>query len=40
MAMLKLLAQGDADVDAGRTVKQADVFRRVRREIERSGANG
>jgi prevent-host-death family protein len=36
MALLKLLAQGEADVEASRTVKQADVFRRARRAIERS----
>ena len=39
MALLKLLAQGEADVEAGRTVKQADVFRRARRAIERSAAD-
>lgn len=36
MALLKLLAQGESDVEASRTVKQADVFRRARRAIERS----
>ncbi len=40
MALLKLLAQGEADVEAGRTVKQSDVFRRVRRAIERSASDG
>ena len=40
MALLKLLAQGEADVDAGRTVKQSDVFRRARKAIERSAADG
>jgi len=36
MALLKLLAQGEADVEASRTVKQSDAFRRARRAIERS----
>jgi len=40
MALLKLLAQGEADVEAGRTVKQSDVFRRARRAIERSASDG
>lgn len=40
MALLKLIAQGAADADAGRTVKQADVFRRARKAIERSRADG
>lgn len=40
MALLKLLAQGEADVDAGRSVKQSDVFRRARKAIERSASNG
>ncbi len=40
MALLKLLAQGEADVEAGRTVKQSDVFRRARKAIERSASNG
>ncbi len=40
MALLKLLAQGEADVEAGRTVKQSDVFRRARKAIERSGTDG
>ena len=40
MALLKLLAQGEADVEAGRTVKQSDVFRKGRRAIERSGSGG
>lgn len=39
MALLKLMAQGDADVEASRTVKQADVFRRARQAIERSTAD-
>ena len=40
MALLKLLAQGEADVEAGRTVKQSDVFRRARKAIERSASDG
>ncbi len=40
MALLKLLAQGEADVEAGRTVKQSDVFRRSRKAIERSASDG
>ena len=39
MALLKLLAQGEADVGAGRTVKQSDAFRRARKAIERSAAD-
>jgi prevent-host-death family protein len=40
MALLKLLAQGEADVEAGRTVKHSDVFRRARKAIERSASDG
>ena len=40
MALLKLLALGEADVAAGRTVKQSDVFQRARRAIERSASGG
>ena len=40
MALLKLLALGEADVERGRTVKQADAFRRARSEIARSRADG
>ncbi len=39
MALLKLLAQGEADVEAGRTVKQPDVFRRARKAVRRSAAD-
>lgn len=39
MALLKLLAQGEADVERGRTVKQADAFRRARKALARSGRN-
>ena len=37
MALLKLLAQGESDVERGRTVKQVDAFRRARKQIARSG---
>ena len=40
MTLLKLLAQGEADVGAGSTVKQSDVFRRARKAIERSASDG
>jgi prevent-host-death family protein len=36
MALLKVLAQGEADVERGRTVKQVEAFRRARRAIERT----
>ena len=39
MALLKMLALGEADVERGRTVKQADAFRRARKEIERSAGD-
>ena len=40
MALLKLLALGEADIAAGRTVKQSNVFQRARRAIERSASVG
>ncbi len=40
MTLLKLLAQGEVDVQAALTVKQSDVFRRARRAIERSASDG
>jgi prevent-host-death family protein len=40
MALLKALAQGEADVDAGRTVKQVEAFRRARRAIKQAARNG
>jgi len=40
LALLKLLAQGEADAEAGRLTKQADVFRRARKAIQRSAADG
>ena len=36
MALLKLLAMGQADVERGRTTEQSEVFRRARKAIERS----
>jgi prevent-host-death family protein len=39
MALLKMLALGEADVERGRTVKQADAFRRARKEIGRSAGD-
>ncbi len=40
MALLKLLAHGEADVRRGLTVKPADAFRRARRAIERAARDG
>ena len=37
MALLKLAAQGEADVAAGRTVSQEQAFARARKAIERAG---
>ena len=39
MALLKILALGEADIERGRTVKQAEAFRRARKEIERSAGD-
>jgi prevent-host-death family protein len=36
MALLKALAQGEADVERGRTVKPVEAFRRARKAIERA----
>ncbi len=36
MALLKVVAQGEADVDAGRTVKQVEAFRRARKARKRT----
>ena len=36
MALLKALAQGEADVERGRTIKQVEAFRRARKAIERA----
>jgi len=40
MALLKALAHGEADVAQGRTVKQAEAFRRARKAIERTARDG
>jgi prevent-host-death family protein len=40
MALLKALAQGEADVERGRTVKQVEAFRRARKAIERAVQSG
>lgn len=40
MALLKALAQGEADVERGRTVKQADAFRRAQKALERAARDG
>ena len=39
MALLKMLALGEADVERGRTVKQKEAFLRARKEIERSAGD-
>ena len=36
MALLKALAQGEVDVERGRTVKQVEAFRRARKAIGRA----
>jgi prevent-host-death family protein len=36
MALLKVLAQSEADVERGRRVKQVEAFRRARRSIGRA----
>ncbi len=36
MALLKLIACGESDVQKGKTSKQVDVFRRVEKVIEKS----
>ena len=40
MALLKALAQGEADVERGRTVKPVEAFRRARKAIERAVEGG
>ena len=40
MALLKALAQGQADVERGRTVKQVEAFRRARKAIGRTARDG
>lgn len=40
MALLKLLALAEADVEAGRTVTQAEALRRAEAALKRSKRNG
>ena len=40
MALLKLLALGEADALGSRTVKQTEVFRRARKRLQRSRGDG
>lgn len=40
LALLKLLAQGEADVAAGRTVSQKEAFRRARAALKRAARRG
>ncbi len=40
MALLKALAQGEADVERDRTVKQVEAFRRARKAIGRALQGG
>jgi len=40
LALLKLLALGEADAERGRTAKQAEAFRRARKELDRSRRDG
>ena len=39
-ALLKMLAHAEADVDAGRTVSQADTFRRAETSLRRATRSG
>jgi len=38
--MMKLIAQGEADVAAGRILSEKEVFARVERAIERASSDG
>jgi len=40
MALLKVLAHAEAEVEAGRTVSQVDVFRRAEALLRRAVLNG
>jgi prevent-host-death family protein len=40
LALLKLLAQGEADVGAGRTVGQREALRRARAALKRAAGRG
>jgi PHD/YefM family antitoxin component YafN of YafNO toxin-antitoxin module len=39
-ALLKMLAHAEADVDAGRTLSQADTFRRAEASLRRATRGG
>ena len=39
-ALLKMLAHAEADVDAGRTVSQADTFRRAETSLRKATRSG
>ena len=39
LVLLKILALGQADVERGRIVEQAEAFRRARKELERSSGD-
>jgi prevent-host-death family protein len=39
-ALLKILAHAEADVDAGRTLSQADAFRRAETSLRRATRSG
>ncbi len=40
LALMKLLAQGEADVQSGRTLGTEAAFKRARRALKRSGEDG
>jgi prevent-host-death family protein len=40
LALLKALAQAEGDVERGRTVKQAEAFRRAQKALERAAGDG
>jgi prevent-host-death family protein len=40
LALLKMLALGEADVERGQIVEQAEAFRRARKALERSSGDG
>ena len=40
LTLMKLLAQGEADVQTGRTVGTEETFKRARKAIKRSDQNG
>ena len=40
LALMKLLAQGEADAQTGRTAGTEETFKRARKAIEQSAQNG